>query len=97
MDIYCKHCGNPIDADEFHNGTNSFMEIYRLFNQYGCPIGEQAIDGLAASEMEVEKCQQEPIASTDFLDAVEALQDLMGDDVDGLISSEDDARTLFDV
>lgn len=94
-DVFCKFCGEPCDMDEFHNGTDSFREIYRLFQQNGCPIADQAIDGLAPAEMTIRRCENQPVASAEFLDAVEAIQDLLGDDVDGVASMLGDYRDML--
>lgn len=86
MDVHCKFCGEPVDMNEFHNGTNSFQKIYNLFKEYGCPIADQAIDGKGAFEMKLKTCQHAPIVDDVTLDAIDAIQDLLGDDADGAAS-----------
>ena len=82
MDIYCKHCGEPWDTDNFHNGTNSWHRLIKLFREYGCPVAEQAMDGLKPNEISLERCTNTPSVCPEALDAIEVTQDLLGDDVD---------------
>lgn len=84
MDVRCRFCGEPIDTDEFHNGQDDFSRIYELYRKYGCPIAEQAMDGLASFEMTRTKCTRPPITSS--VDEIGVILDLMGDDVDGAAS-----------
>ena len=84
-DVFCPHCGEPWDADEFHNGTDSYSELRLLFRRYGCPVAEQAIDGLSASEIresELIKCNRAPIVDNFRLDAIQIMGELAGDDFD---------------
>lgn len=86
MDIYCPHCGEPVDTDEFHNGTDSYSEIGRLFRKYGCPIADQAMDGVSGHVMLLRHCSSALTVSDDRIGEVRATYDLLGDDMDGASS-----------
>jgi len=93
MDIRCRFCGEPIDTDEFHNGTDSWRELINQFKKFGCPVAELAIQGMSADEVKLEvkqRCQHRPCVSEQQLDAINILTHLNGDDIDGLAANLDD-------
>lgn len=95
MDTYCKHCGEPWDTDSFHNSSKQYQRIYTLFRKFGCPIAEQALDDVHPTDMKLSKCEHKPILEPEILDAIDATQDLLGDDVDGAASLLDDFMKGF--
>lgn len=97
MDIRCRFCGEPIDTDEFHNGTDSYRELTALFRQYGCPVAERAVEGMSADEVKLEvtrPCQHKPCVSGEMLDAINVLTHLNGDDIDGLAANLEDVQWM---
>ena len=97
MDIRCRFCGEPIDTDEFHNGTDSWSELTSLFRKYGCPVADRALEGMSADEVRLEvttPCNRRPCVSEDQLQAIQVLTDLNGDDIDGLAANLDDCRWM---
>ena len=86
MDLYCKHCGEPWELDSLHEIivaakiAPDFSAARKRFYKYGCG----AFDAVAKI------CQHPPVTNTTKIAAYSALQDLLGDDVDGLCSMEDD-------
>ena len=92
MDIKCKHCGEPWDMAELHDMLDEtkdavlpFKKARALFYRYGCG---------AFQNQPAEKCEHEPIESAATLANIDILQDLMGDDVDGLASMTEDFETV---
>ncbi len=88
MDIKCRHCGEPWDIAELHDMLSEareevlpFKKARELFYRYGCG---------AFQNQPAEKCNNEPIESDATLAGIDALQDLLGDDVDGLASTLED-------
>lgn len=89
MDIYCVKCGEPIDNDELHyiaeDDDRDYRTILRDFRVKGCV-------GLGAGY----RCNTEPDTATDPVygltrsQASSALFDIMGDDVDGVMSEMQD-------
>lgn len=97
MDIRCRFCGEPIDTYEFHNGTDSWYELVRLFKQFGCPVAEKVVEGMSADEVRLEvttPCTRKPCVSEDGLLAIQVLTELNGDDIDGLAANLDDCRWM---
>ena len=97
MDIRCRHCGEPIDTDEFHNGTDSYRELTSLFRKFGCPVADLAVEGMSADEgsLEVTKaCRRKPCVSEQMLDAIDILTHLNGDDIDGLAANLEDVQWM---
>lgn len=97
MDIRCRFCGEPIDIDEFHNGTDSWSELIALFKKYGCPVADCAVEGMSADEVKLEvteRCGHQPCVSEEQLDAINVLTMLNGDDIDGLAANLDDMRWM---
>lgn len=86
MDLYCSHCGEPWELDSLHEIivadkiAPDFEAARKRFYMYGCG----AFDAVA------KKCQHPPVASRTKILAYSALQDLLGEDVDGLCSMEDE-------
>jgi len=60
-DVYCRYCGEPFALDEFHNGTNSYDQLKKLFFEYGCPIADGAIEGLSPLQIPLTKCDRKPV------------------------------------
>lgn len=97
MDIRCRYCGEPIDTDEFHNGTGQWAELVALFNRYGCPVAQRAVEGMSADEVKLEvtqRCQEKPCVSEANLDAINVLIHLNGDDIDGLAANLEDVQWM---
>lgn len=97
MDIRCRFCGEPIDTDEFHNGTGNWSELVALFKQFGCPVADRVDEGMSADEVRLEvtkKCGRKPCVSVQQLDAINVLTHLSGDDIDGLAAGLDDCRWM---
>ena len=97
MDIRCRFCGEPIDTDEFHNGTDSWSELIALFKKYGCPVADRVVEGMSADEVTLEvtkRCGHKPCVSEQQLDAINVLTMLNGDDIDGLAANLDDMRWM---
>jgi hypothetical protein len=128
MDIYCKHCGEPVAMDELHyvdaaplladvaspwitveldtqgrnhpithnlsshiraaifNATKTtdgylpFSVAKDLFYRFGCSVFEGKLV----------PCSNSPICNDYKLDAIDMLQDLLGDDVDGVAAMMED-------
>jgi hypothetical protein len=87
MDIYCSHCGEPWEIDSLHElivaeGISpDFSSARKRFYLYGCGAFEKGTPV---------KCTHSPVTSKKNLDAYSALQDVLGDDIDGLASMYDD-------
>lgn len=97
MNIYCKHCGEPWDLYELHEVADAtgnyenlrpFAEARALFYIHGCGVFQN---------FPPSNCTAAPIVPRESLAAVDALQDLLGDDVDGLASMLEDARYMGDL
>lgn len=79
MDIRCNKCGEPWDLDELHYvDGKSFDEARKAFYRVGCEVFES-------------RHGETPWGDQDL---VLALQELAGDDIDGLASDLDDAAWL---
>ena len=90
MDIRCKHCGEPWDTDEFHNGTDSWLELINLFKIHGCPIAEQACDGLSPVEISVKTCKSKPMFDEETMEGLDLIGEMLGDDIDGIAVMTED-------
>lgn len=85
MDIKCKYCGEPWDTYTLHEmadyrGTPTkftYEQAYKRFRRLGC----------GAFEPGSEKCRYD---GADF--RINLLQDLLGDDVDGVAADLEDFR-----
>lgn len=84
MDTYCHRCGEPWEIDTFHEvaaelGT-TFDKVLALFQQKGCAVITAA----------------GPCENTAGLrgEAVSMLNELLGDDIDGIASMMDDFEYL---
>ncbi len=92
MDIYCKHCGEPWDVYELHDMLDdqgellSFENARRAFYELGC----------GAWQNPGSKCANAPICGADRLEGISELQELLGEDVDGLASMSEDVLPLTD-
>jgi hypothetical protein len=86
MDIYCPVCGEPWENDTLHDyaqETNStYKNVYRSFINDGC--------GVAFTTWGV-TCEPNPSMRTHLMGV---LAEIMGDDVDGIMSSMEDAEYL---
>jgi hypothetical protein len=71
MDIYCKHCGEPWEADCLHDIPESYAKASQLFKTLGC-----GAFGEAYNNQPLAPCQHKPIASQARLDGISALQDM---------------------
>ena len=84
MDIYCPVCGEPWENDTLHDyaeETNStYKNVYRSFINDGC--------GTAFSTWGV-TCEPNPSMRTHLMGV---LAEIMGDDVDGIMSGMEDAE-----
>ena len=100
MDIYCKFCREPWDMYELHglaktlfgeDTTPNYHKSKDLFYKFGCAAFGQGWDGIMpteatckpAVETEQDKTTRENLAM---------LQELLGDDVDGLAALSEDFR-----
>lgn len=57
MDVHCRHCGEPIDTDEFHDaGFPSYEDAAAAFAKFGCGFWDRrtctsaVVDPRAAEE-----------------------------------------------
>jgi hypothetical protein len=87
VDIYCGKCGEPWEVDSLHTMVEdglaaNFNSARKSFYAYGC----------GAFDSPQEPCTHAPVASKTKIHAYSALQDLMGEDIDGLASLCDDAN-----
>ena len=102
MDIYCKFCQEPWDIYEFHDlaktlfgadTTANYQKAKDLFYKFGCAAFDQGWDGVMPTEA---TCQ--PVDETDeerqTRESIAMMQDLLGDDVDGLAAMSEDFRYL---
>lgn len=89
-DLYCIHCGEPIDMDEFHDAERgTFREWISAFKVHGC----SAVDAMFAGETPdsvLVNCSSSSRVSDETKDKLHILQDLLGDDVDGLSAMSED-------
>ncbi len=92
MDIHCKHCGEPWELLSLHDmpddsgdyeNLRTFDEARALFYKHGCGAWQQHPPS---------RCTHAPIVPTDTLAGIDVMQDLLGDDVDGLASMLEDFR-----
>lgn len=75
MDIKCRHCGEPWDLDELHDvDGHTFDQARKRFYRDGC-----LTFGTGHSQ-----------GSYPNREAISMLQDLLGDDVDGLAAMLED-------
>ena len=82
MDILCKHCGEPVDADEFHEAERGTWRAWvAAFQRYGCGAVDALFDGGAPGDSV--KCNAAPVLSPEALEAVELIGEMLGDDIDG--------------
>jgi hypothetical protein len=86
MDVRCPHCGEPYDTDCFHNGSDDFSGIYRLFRRYGCGIMDDVDSGLPSKSIAKKHCEHKPIFDDEAIDGIRVIYHLNGDDVDGAAS-----------
>lgn len=85
-DVHCKFCGEPFDLDCFHNGTESFSELYSLFCKYGCGVMDDILDGKAPVQVQCKKCNSSPLFDFEVIDAIRVITHINGDDADGASS-----------
>jgi len=87
MDVRCRRCGEPVDIDHFHDvaeelGT-TFDRVRSAFMAKGCE---------ALGEAQCEKTAWGRDGAGTMI--VDALADLLGDDIDGIASELADAEWL---
>ena len=80
MDVYCKRCGEPFDLYGVNNDDMTPIERSRFWSGEGCPC----CIGRPAPE-------KRPFRS----ELQEALEDILGDDHDGLAAEMEDAEAMF--
>ena len=91
MDIRCRFCGEPIDADEFHSSDNgTWKEWITAFTRYGCPVVDALFDDDSPRAVTT-SCKQEAILNDEAMIAIEVATELLGDDIDGLAVTIEDA------
>jgi len=79
MDVYCERCGEPWDAYGVEHGDLTPEERRRFWAGQGCP-----------------SCYGKPVERRPFRARLAgALQDILGDDVDGLAAELEDAEYLM--
>ncbi len=79
MDVYCKRCGEPWDLDGVEHGDMTDDERRRFWSGGGCPA-----------------CYGKPVTKRPFRARVaSALEDILGDDRDGLAAALEDAEALL--
>lgn len=89
MDIRCKHCGEPIDTFEFHDHeTGAYQDWVNCFKINGCGAVDAMFDG--ERPQDATKCKDAASVGDFELEAIEILQDMLGDDIDGLTSMTED-------
>ena len=94
MDVYCHVCGEPTGVDYFHDvadmrGT-TFRTVQRDFQARGCvALNEDATNNSAPSWCERPEGGRSMVSM-----ASEVLNDLLGDDIDGIASSMEDFAFL---
>lgn len=80
MDVYCKFCNEPVDVYEFHDIAEeqevTYDDVYAAFRTSGCEALGSKHNGSAIDRERAMK--------------LDALYDLLGDDVDGAASMIDD-------
>ena len=89
MDIHCKFCGEPVNTDEFHDqDTGSWQTWISAFKAFGCGAVDAMFDGKLPKESV--KCTSEPVVDEENLMGIEVLQNMLGDDIDGLAAMSED-------
>lgn len=78
MDVYCPKCGEPFDADEWHDWNDRSYEQNR--------------DAFFAEGCEAMGLSHNRVANSSAVVFQDALRDLMGDDIDGIAGGMEDAR-----
>jgi len=84
MDVYCptRGCGEPLDQDYFHDVEDmTYQEASRAFRSKGC-------EGIGLTH----STGNDPLRS----EAMGAMFDLLGDDVDGAASMMEDFDFMFE-
>ncbi len=84
MDIYCPKCGEPTDNDSIHDAVNegifdSYVEGLHAFQSQGCEAFGWKHGNINAARAE----------------AMSAMFDLLGDDVDGAAAMMEDFDYMF--
>ena len=97
MNIKCRHCGEPWDIAELHDIPATAGKHYDAANDCAAPMlsfdAARALFyslGCGAFSDDRTKCASAPCESPEALAGIDALQDLLGDDVDGLASTLED-------
>lgn len=91
MDIRCKICLEPYALDELHYLENgmTFEQASQAFRERGCSgidlTHNMGSRGMTEQEHEQFKARQE---------IVNAIQEMLGDDIDGIASTLDDLEYL---
>jgi len=83
MDIYCVRCGEPTDMDYLHDVAaeqeTTFAKVLAAFQTKGCEaLGEP-------------QCERRPSLRSE---AMSAMFDILGDDVDGAASMMEDLEYM---
>ena len=86
MDIMCRKCGEPWEIDTLHDeaeeSDTEFSEVYERFVRNGCEV--------LGSRCNTPSTETDRTFGLTRQDAMDALIDIMGDDVDGIASEMED-------
>jgi hypothetical protein len=82
MDIICKHCGEPWDADELHVDHIPHTSALLLFKRLGCGAFD-AIMGTKPRD-ECTECSTAPIYPPEHIELLKVASDMSVDDVESL-------------
>lgn len=86
MDLYCPKCAEPFDTYEFNEVPDmTYSEAFTAFRTKGCGgIGHSCNKDAVLTDHEKLRAE-----------VMDALGDVLGDDLDGLASEMDDFEYLF--
>lgn len=84
MENRCRHCGEPFDMDEFHDGQWPWEQWAKAFTRFGCGAVDALFDDQTPQASS--KCKNEPVLQDEDVDAIGVIQDMLGDDYDGACS-----------
>lgn len=86
MDIYCKHCQEPLDNDELHEIAAEFDTTYDVIRDAFYKLGCGIFDGPTANPC--------PRGNGQVSGVIEATYDLLGDDTDGAAAMLDEWQAM---